>query len=381
MDRIREVCGWEDQPDVIFRTLEKGCFAKEYGFSDFFRSLWDLELKESEARALFREIKEHAALMGEVVGRPVGFRVSAIDYLLHIKPLLKPSRLVEWERYEQLLAQSSKDPLTGLFNRRYFETAAEKEQMRSRRYGFPFSILYIDLDDFKRINDSYGHTAGDEVLKGTADVLFKNLRTEDCAARFGGEEFVVLLPQTDTEGAVIFADRLTAGMKNNRFEQDIKVTFSGGIASFPRHGDSVEDLLQSADRGLYEAKVNGKNRVIVLQEGRRESKRYVSVMPLSFEVGHGNLYGGTVKNISLSGLAMDTDWEPKEGQEISLRFYVEDGERVYNIRSKIVWLERPGQSKRYTLGVTYCAKNDPQLFHAVSSGLFVQKKDAAAPGP
>lgn len=378
MDRIREVCGWEDQPDVIFRTLEKGCSAKEYGFSDFFRSLWDLDLKESEARALFREIKDHAALMAEVIGRPVGFRVSAVDFLLHIKPLLKPSRLIEWERYERLLAQSSRDPLTGLFNRRYFETVVEKEQMRSRRYGFPFSILYIDLDDFKRINDSYGHAAGDEVLKGTAEVLVKNLRTEDCGARFGGEEFVVMLPQTDVEGAVIFADRLRAGIADHRFEQDIKITFSGGIASFPRHGNSVEDLLQFADRGLYEAKMKGKNRVIVPQEGRRESKRYVAAMPLSFEAGHGLLYGGTVKNISLSGLAMDTDWEPKEGQEISLKFYVEDGERMYNIRSKIVWIERPGQIKQYSLGVSYCAKDDPRLFQAVSSGLFPPKKDTNA---
>ena len=375
MNRIRELFSQLDQPEQIFQSLEEGCRAKEYGFADFFRSLWDLELEEEIAQILFKDIQNHAKSLASTLGRPVGFRASAVDFLLNVKPILKPSRLIEWDRYEHLLTQSSKDSLTGLYNRRYFEVIIEKEQMRSKRYGYPFSIIYIDLDDFKRVNDSWGHAAGDEVLKGTASVLQKNLRTEDCAARFGGEEFVVLLPQTDAEGAMVFANRLIAGVKNYPFVDKIPVTFSGGIASFPRHGDMVQDLLQFADQGLYEAKMQGKDRVLVMQEGRRESKRYVAVMPLSFEVGPGNLHGGTVKNISLSGLAMDTDWEPQEGQEINLRFYVEDGERVYDIRSRIVWLEHSESMKRYTLGVRYCSKDDPRLFHAVSSGLTSQKAE------
>lgn len=368
MTVIRDLCSWDNPQDRLKDS--------EYGYSDFFRAICDLELSEDEARSLFLNISSHEAVLSKKQRRGIGFRVAMVDYLLNVEPRLSCPRVIEFDRYEQILAQCSRDPLTGVLNRRHFDYQAERELMRSKRHGYAFSLVFLDLDNFKMINDSHGHAAGDSVLKETAEILGGCLRSEDAAARFGGEEFVLLLPQTDLDGARTIGERVLEKVATHKFLQDIHVTFSGGTASFPRHGETIRELLEFADRGLYEAKMLGKNRIVVLQEGRRENKRYMSVMPLTFEVGS-DIYGGTVKNISLSGLAMETDWEPREGEDITLRFYVEEGERMYEFRARIVWAVRMGSQDRFAFGVRYCKENDPRIIQTVSGramGAFRQEE-------
>jgi diguanylate cyclase (GGDEF)-like protein len=349
----------------------------DFAYADFFRMFCDLELTEAEARDLFYNVSDHAGILSRVLGREIGFRVGMVDYLLNIQPSFSCPRVIEFDRYEEILAQCSRDPLTGVLNRRHFEYLSEKELMRSKRYGYPLSVVFFDLDDFKKVNDSHGHAVGDLVLKGMAEVLKKSLRSEDAAARFGGEEFVMLLPQTDLPGAQTIAERILLSVRDSELAPGIRVTFSGGVASFPRHGDTIQELLEFADKGLYEAKIQGKNRIVVPQQGKRESKRYKAVMPLTFDVGQGNLHGGTVKNISLSGLAMETDWEPREGEEIVLRFFVAEGEKMYEFRAKIVWTTQLGSAERFNFGVRYCAENDPRIMQAVAPKVFGRRQENA----
>jgi len=171
---------------------------------------------------------------------------------------------------EALRTQSVRDPLTGLYNRRYLEEVMDREIRRAGRSGQALGILMIDLDHFKRFNDTYGHDAGDAVLRETAAFLLKNVRAEDFVCRFGGEEFVVILPTADLEGSRTRGERVRSKMRELTIMHQGKslgmVTLSVGVASFPMHGTSPKELMAAADAALYEAKRGGRDQVAVAAE-------------------------------------------------------------------------------------------------------------------
>lgn len=175
------------------------------------------------------------------------------------------------EAQQRLLELATMDDLTGVANRRYFYERFEQEVARAQRYHHPLSCLILDLDDFKKVNDNYGHLAGDRVLREIAGIIRANCRTSDLPARFGGEEFIVLLPETDLTGAASFAERLRSLIASREIPlgngQLLQITASLGVASFTPAElgslDSGEKLIQLADDALYQAKRDGKNRVVV----------------------------------------------------------------------------------------------------------------------
>ncbi len=168
---------------------------------------------------------------------------------------------------EALRTQSVRDALTGLYNRRYLEEALEREVRRAGRASQSLGILMLDLDHFKRFNDTYGHDAGDTVLRETATFLLKQVRAEDFVCRFGGEEFVVILPTADEENARTRGEKFRAKMRDLTIMHQGKslgmITFSIGVAAFPQHGMSPKDLMAAADAALYEAKRGGRDQVVV----------------------------------------------------------------------------------------------------------------------
>lgn len=182
---------------------------------------------------------------------------------------------IERSRYhlktEELKKISITDPLTGLLNRRYFQERISEEIERSRRHGLPLSLILLDLDDFKAINDSYGHMAGDEVLQTVARSIRNSVRTIDVAARYGGEEFTVILPQTAKSDATSLAERICVEAGQLEFPymiqgRPISLTVSLGVATYPEDAENLEDLIRNADAALYEAKAQGKNRVVVFKK-------------------------------------------------------------------------------------------------------------------
>jgi diguanylate cyclase (GGDEF)-like protein/PAS domain S-box-containing protein len=168
---------------------------------------------------------------------------------------------------EALRTQSVRDALTGLYNRRYLEEVLEREVRRAARSAQSLGILMIDLDHFKSFNDTYGHDAGDAVLRETGQFLAKGIRAEDFVCRFGGEEFVVLLPTADMDASRGRAERLRSKMREQTIMYQGKslgmVTISVGVASFPQHGVSPKELMAAADAALYEAKRGGRDQVAV----------------------------------------------------------------------------------------------------------------------
>ena len=165
--------------------------------------------------------------------------------------------------YTQTKHMSVTDPLTKLYNRRHFETEFEKEFKRAKRYNSPLSVAIVDIDFFKKINDTYGHSCGDYVLKEIAFLMMQNFRQTDTIFRYGGEEFVVILTETPELTASIPMERLRKNIENNSFKyngNDIKVTISIGISSKTDCNNQVE-MFDYADKALYNAKNEGRNRV------------------------------------------------------------------------------------------------------------------------
>jgi diguanylate cyclase (GGDEF)-like protein len=167
---------------------------------------------------------------------------------------------------ETLERLAATDPLTGADNRRRFVECVETEIRRVSRGGAPFCVLALDLDNFKSINDRYGHQVGDDVLKGFVQICIAAVRSYDGVARVGGEEFMVLLPQVVLETALVIAERLRAAVASASFQSGVRrltgVTVSIGIAQFGSDGDTIDDILRVADDRLYHAKHQGRNRVI-----------------------------------------------------------------------------------------------------------------------
>lgn len=167
---------------------------------------------------------------------------------------------------QQLSDQANRDALTGLYNRRYLDSTLERELARCQREGLPLSLMLIDLDHFKRINDTYGHQAGDEVLKQLADMLNAQARSADVVCRFGGEEFLLLLPNMPQAVALARAEQWRSAFAATTIafgEFRIQGTLSIGLSCYPGHGTSPQALIRSADRALYRAKTEGRNRVVV----------------------------------------------------------------------------------------------------------------------
>jgi diguanylate cyclase len=166
---------------------------------------------------------------------------------------------------ESLRKQAIRDPLTGLFNRRYMEESLEREFRRASRRESPLAILMIDIDHFKRLNDSFGHEAGDAVLRELAKVFQAQLRAEDIASRYGGEEFVLILPESDMAAASECADRLQQAvhaMQIQHYGRTLEgISLSIGLTCFPQQGKTVDSLMRTADAALYRAKENGRDRV------------------------------------------------------------------------------------------------------------------------
>ena len=174
--------------------------------------------------------------------------------------------LVNLRLHEALKQDAIRDELTGMYNRRYMEGSLERETRRAERHKQPVGIIMLDVDYFKHFNDTHGHEAGDAVLRELGHFFRKNTRGEDIACRYGGEEFLLIMPEASLQNTIRRAGALREGVQNLRIvhqNTQLRVTISLGVAALPEHGITVDDAVKAADAALYEAKNKGRNRVVV----------------------------------------------------------------------------------------------------------------------
>ena len=252
IELLQEVKRLNPATEVIIMTsyasLETAVLALRSGAYDYLlKPFEDLELVTSAvARAIEKGslVRERDALV-EVLAR-------------------KNRELSEINAF--LAERANRDGLTGLYNHRYFQEALARETALCERHGRDLSLIFGDVDHFKKFNDAHGHQAGDAVLRGIAEILQKCIRRSDILARYGGEEYVVMLPDTNKEDTRILAERIRAATESHPFpggetQPGGKLTISLGISSFPEDGRQPADLIKGADSALYAAKRDGRNMV------------------------------------------------------------------------------------------------------------------------
>jgi len=210
--------------------------------------------------------------------------VGALGYITDptdIDLLLARTRtLLEFKAYLDVCEEAAfTDHLTGLANRRRFERQLDREVSRTLRYAHPFSLVMLDIDNFKDVNDTFGHHAGDEVIRGLGRVLQEGTRGIDLAARIGGEEFAILLVETGQSGALEVAERLRVAIREMIVPGVGQVSASFGVAECPIGGQTSSEMLNSADVALYEAKRSGRDRVVVWQPAKSERDSNPVVIP------------------------------------------------------------------------------------------------------
>lgn len=174
--------------------------------------------------------------------------------------------ITERKRAEEAEELASRDSLTNLYNHRTFYTLLKDEIVRAQRFSRPVSLLMLDIDHFKRVNDTHGHQAGDTIIKGLSDLLQQQARAIDRVCRYGGEEFTVILPETEATVALQVAERIRAGAERQSFDigggKTTGITISIGVATYPQHANALNELVKATDVALYAAKEGGRNQVI-----------------------------------------------------------------------------------------------------------------------
>ncbi len=232
-------------------------------FSDLLYAITHQYFSPEIAEDLWTAVLRHKSELSTILGRNVRTAVATLDYLSNITETMRGATLVGEAVIEEIVGLSLCDGLTGLFNHTYFFQQIDLEVRRYLRYKTQVALVLIDIDDFKRVNDTYGHQEGDRILASMGEALRHVARDSDICCRYGGEEFAVILPLTDIHEAGEIAQRMKKEMAE-RLPDGQVVTVSIGVASCGKTTRTYRDLVEKADEALYQVKRSGKNRVEVV---------------------------------------------------------------------------------------------------------------------
>jgi len=357
---IKNLDDFSDSNDKLLATLNQ-LAAKEgvETYSTLIHVLTSLELEPEKAKECWKKIIDHLANLNKALNRNVNLRTAICDYFCSIDVSFKNPKIVEISVFEYKDKASKFDNLTGLYNRSYFNESLEREFARAKRYNQELSILFFDLDNFKNVNDTFGHMAGDIVLQNVSKIIQQEIRTEDIAARYGGEEFVIILPQTEKIRSLILGERIREGIKELSFnfqDRDMHITVSGGLASYPIDTDNAPDLVEFADQALYEAKSNGKNNISVFSKNKRKYLRF----DLSSEIlikdlksnGSANHIVANSKNFSKAGMLFKSLIPFEIGTLIQVTVPTGFNDETIIVTGNIIRVEIFG-AEEYEIGVSF----------------------------
>jgi diguanylate cyclase (GGDEF)-like protein len=238
--------------------------------------LCHMRFEPGEAREHWEAVILHRKELEDAVGYPVDLSVALVSYFVHVSGKLRNPKVIELKLFEETRASAYKDELTGLHNFRFFQEFLGWEVKRCERSGGEFAIAIGDLDNFKDYNDRFGHEVGNQALQAVARALEGAGRDQDVVVRYGGEEFVLIMPETSKDDAGRVADRVCraiAELELSPSHQTDGVTMSLGVASYPADALEPEALIRCADRAMYTAKAKGKNQIQIYGANRRALRR------------------------------------------------------------------------------------------------------------
>jgi diguanylate cyclase (GGDEF)-like protein len=330
----------------------------ENAFKRLLSAFVDIAVEESDARTLWEKITAHQERLAERGGPAIGIHTAAYDYFLTRTSLIPDPLLVDRGFYRRIKREALIDGLSGIFNRNYFERMLQQELYRAMRYQKAFSLLLLDIDDFKAINDTKGHLFGDTVIRRVAELLIKTGRGGDIVARYGGDEFVCFLPETPGSGACEFGIRLLASINKDAFFTEYGISVSGGVSEYPYDADTVTDLFRHADEVLYKAKASGKGRMFMNENNRRKYLRYAKSAQILFKPLDGLFREGgaeelSTEDISLGGLScvLGKNYDPDTEFVFSFPDSPAEEQKTMTVGT-IVWRKKIADS-RFRYGIKF----------------------------
>ena len=323
--------------------------------------LTHLEFDAHDAKVNWDRVLAHRNLLETKLDRHVKLITAVCDYFCEISQTLRTPTMIELKVLEETKKHSRSDGLTGLFNRRFFDEALEGEMNRAQRYNGSYSLIFFDLDNFKSFNDTYGHQAGDLTLQEVAKILILEKRTEDLACRYGGEELVLILPETQKINALVIAERIRQTVEKMKLEfdgQSFSVTLSGGVASYPVDAKDVKSLIHAADVALYQAKESGRNRIFLHAQDKRHHIRIdfagdVQVNKIDQKSGQIQVQG---KNFSSSGLLLESLVAMEIGTQVSVEITDPGLDKPITVKAQVARVEK--FDSHYDIGVSFLEIND-----------------------
>ena len=269
--------------------------------------LTDIRFEPKEAQRHWKMLISHREELEAAVGHEMHLSVALVSYFVQVSGELKNPKVIELKLFEATRDSAFKDDLTGLHNFRFFQEFLRWEVKRCERSDGEFSIALGDLDNFKAYNDRFGHDAGNEALQAVGGALEVEGRDQDVAVRYGGEEFVVIMPETSKDDAGLAAERMCraiAAMEMPPSGQGSRVTMSLGVASYPADASSPEGLIRCADRAMYTAKAKGKNQAQLYGANRRALQRIQVALEGEIRILEKNSIPFSTLNVSERGLRL-----------------------------------------------------------------------------
>lgn len=326
----------------------------------FFSKLLELFIKISfgkdEANGHWENILNNLEFIKKHLNREIGLRVAIVDYFINHTEIMREPIVVEMRLFKENEKLALVDSLTGLFNKRFYDITIKKEYKKALRFNQIFSLVLLDLDDFKKINDTRGHLFGDEVLANFGNFLSTSSREEDIICRFGGEEFIMILPETTGDGALVYAERIRRKLKQDTFFNKHKITFSGGISTFPYNGRDLKELFKSVDKSLYAAKYAGKDCIIKLTGDKRRYKRFNKSWKIQYQCLRDSFNKPQIEevisqDISIGGLRFESSQYLKIDSPILLKLDNIDNDALV-ILGKVVWVKKIND-KLFSYGIKF----------------------------
>jgi diguanylate cyclase (GGDEF)-like protein len=337
-------------------TLDTELGQGDQAYADALYLLTRMRFTPEESRCYCEEIILHLEGLNLALGRDVGLRVAVCDYFMNLHPRMREPVIVE----VQVLLQKEKgalvDELTGLYNRRYFNDAIHREVERFKRFGQRFSLIMLDVDHFKRFNDTYGHVAGDDALQAVSGVLRDTARTFDHVVRYGGEEFALILPHTHADQAMAAAERLRRAVEKRPVQVQgtpVVVTVSLGVACFPEDAINARELVSRADEALYEAKTN-RNSVCAYTEKNRHFPRAPLGLTVLLNGPNHEPVMVRVLNISFGGMLCQSPAAILPGTRVEIVLAGKHpGAPSLRLSCRVVRLERESEGSPYGIALSF----------------------------
>ena len=350
-------------------------------YTYIFQILTNLDLPPAEAEQHWKHIIAHNKNLSAAMGREVNLRTAVCDYFCSINKSLHNPKIIEIHLFEKTAKSSTFDNLTGLLNRNAFDEMLLREISRAKRHDANLTLLFLDLDDFKQINDTMGHMAGDEVLKKVAQLIMVEKRSEDIGARYGGEEITILLPETSKADGWLIGERIRQKVEETemRYEgRKIKMTLSGGLASFPIDAGDGLTLLKNADKAMYRAKSFGKNNISFYSMDKRRNIRVdysTSVEIQELGIHEKPVFTAITKSLSIGGILLESKDHLETGTKIQINISLSPDNPLLII-GNVVRSEKSG-SGNHDISVAF-VDSDKVIRDEISSYLVKHLKNIPA---